>query len=93
MIVEHPTSGTRKIILGPLHRFWAFIFGFIYYAVKGLWGPAIISFFTLNGLLVIFPLWNRTIVRSHYEKAGWRVYENMLEFSGKNRTPQKDPEN
>lgn len=83
MIVEHPASGTHKTVLGPLHRLWAFLFGFLYYAVKGMWGPALLSFFTANGLLVIFPLWNRAIVRGHYEKAGWRVYDDIVAFSGR----------
>lgn len=75
MIAEHPTSGVKKIVLGSLHRLWSFLFGCIYYAVKGMWGPAVLSFFTFNGLLFIFPLWNRSIVRGHYEKAGWRVHD------------------
>ena len=74
MIAEHPTSGVKKIVLGSLHRLWCFLFGPIYYAFKGCWGWAIISFFTANGLFVIFPLWNRTIIRLHYEKAGWRTH-------------------
>ncbi|MDE2792081.1 MAG: hypothetical protein OXI81_16885 [Paracoccaceae bacterium] len=86
MIIEHPSSGTQKTILGPLHRLWSFLFGCIYYAVKGMWGWAIISLFTANGLLLIFPLWNRAIVRSHYEKAGWRVYEDVVAFSGRNQS-------
>ena len=76
MIVEHPTSGTKKVVFGPLHRLWSLLFGFIYYAVKGMWGIAILSFFTLNGLWIIFPLWNRAIVRGHYENAGWRIVES-----------------
>lgn len=76
MIVEHPISGTRKVVLGSLHRLWSLLFGFIYYAFKGMWGWAVLSFFTVNGLWVGFPLWNRTIVRGHYEKAGWRILES-----------------
>ena len=34
-----------------------------------------ISFFTANGLLIIMPLYNRTIIRGHYENSGWRVVE------------------
>ena len=75
MIAEHPTSGVKKVVLGPFHRLWSFLFGFIYYAVKGMWGPAALSFFTLNGLFVILPLWNRSVVRGHYEKSGWRILD------------------
>ena len=73
MIAEHPTSGAKRAILGPLHWLWCFLFGFFYYAAKGMWGPAIISFFTLNGLLLIFPIMNRGLVRKHYENGGWKV--------------------
>ena len=61
MIVEHPLSGTIKTVLGPFHRLWCLLFGFIYYAAKGMWGWAVFSFITANGIFVILPLWNRTI--------------------------------
>lgn len=73
MEVEHPTSGTVKNVLGSWHRLWCLIFGPLYYACKGMWGWAVISFLTFNGILIIMPLWNRTIVRSHYENNGWRI--------------------
>ena len=73
MIATHPSSGVRKQVLGPLHRLWCFLGTFIYYAAKGMWGPAVISFFTLNGLWLIMPIWNRTIVRGWYERAGWSI--------------------
>ena len=73
MEVEHPASGTVKDVLGSWHRLWCFLFGPFYYACKGMWGWALISFITFNGLWIIMPLWNRTIVRSHYENKGWRI--------------------
>ena len=73
MFAEHPASGSRIVILGGLHRLWCLLFGFIYYAFKGMWGWAILSFITLNGLWIGFPLWNRSIVRSHYVHKGWRI--------------------
>ena len=75
MKAEHSTSGVERTVLGPIHRLWCFLFGWIYYAVKGMWGPAALSFLTANGLLVIMPLWNKSIVRSWYEKHGWRVHD------------------
>ncbi len=93
MIIENPTSGVQKTVLGPLHRLWAFLFGALYYAAKGMWGPAIISFFTLNGLLVVFPLWNRTIVKGYYEKDGWRVYDDVFAFSAQNKPPRRPEDN
>ena len=75
MIAEQPTSGAKRTILGPLHWLWCFLFGFIYYAVKGMWGSAVISLFTLNGLFVIYPIMNRSLVRKHYENSRWRVQD------------------
>ena len=74
MIAEHPTSGAKRAILGPLHWLWCLLFGFIYYASKGMWGPAVISFFTVNGLLLVFPIMNKGLVRKHYENLGWKVH-------------------
>ncbi len=76
MIAKHPTSGTEKVILGSRHRQWSFLFGWIYYAGKGMWGPAALSFITANGLFGIMPLWNRSIVRGWYEKQGWSVRDD-----------------
>ena len=38
-----------------------------------MWGIAIVSFFTLNGLFLVLPIMNRSLVRKHYENMGWRV--------------------
>mgnify|MGYP005849041243 CR=1 FL=1 len=69
----HATSGAHRQVLGPWHRLWCFLFSWLYYASKGMWGWAVLSLFTLNGALVGFPLWNRGIVQRHYENAGWRI--------------------
>ena len=45
MKAEHPTSGVTRDVIGALHRLWCFLFGWIYYAAKGMWGPAVLSFF------------------------------------------------
>jgi len=73
MRMENVASGVERKILGSFHRLWALLFGFIYYAAKGAWGWAIISFFTANGLFIGLPLWNRTIIQGHYENNGWRI--------------------
>lgn len=64
-------DGQEKIILGDLHRLWCLLFGPFYYAFKGMWWWAILSFFTLNGLWIGFPLYNRAIVLRHYHRKGW----------------------
>lgn len=72
MYMENPVTGVRRKVLGGFHRLWAFLFGFLYYAAKGALGWAVISFFTANGLFILLPLYNRTIIRSDYETKGWR---------------------
>lgn len=74
--MENASSGVKRLVLGGVHRLWAFLFGFIYYAVKGCWGWALISFFTANGFFILLPLFNRSIVVGSYENAGWRVVDH-----------------
>ena len=38
-----------------------------------MWGTAIISFFTLKGFLLLFPILNRGMIRNYYENNGWKV--------------------
>ena len=42
-----------------------------YYLFKGMFLWAILSFFTLNGLWIGFPLFNRAIVLRHFHRNGW----------------------
>jgi len=60
-----------------------FLFGFVYFAVKGIWTHAIVSLvlvialgswsWGIGGLLVwlIYPFFARSIVRAHYLRRGW----------------------
>lgn len=66
-----PVTGVRREVLGSFHRLWSLLFGWLYYAAKGMWGTAFLSLITFNGLLIGFPLWNRTLVERHYEDRGW----------------------
>ena len=34
---------------------------------------AVVNFFTLNGLFLIMPIMNRSLVRKHYENMGWKI--------------------
>jgi len=64
-------NGETKVILGNWHRLWCLLFGPLYYLFKGMWLWAILSFFTLNGLWIGFPLYNRSIVLRHFHRKGW----------------------
>lgn len=72
VVMENPATGVRLVVLGPFHRLWAFLFGFLYYAVKGAWGWALVSFFTFNGLFIGLPLFNRSIITGVHLGRGWR---------------------
>ena len=76
MIAQNPTTDAERTITGPLHWLWCFLFGWFYYGAKGMWGMAIISFLTANGLLLILPIMNKGLVRKHYENLGWKVRDN-----------------
>jgi hypothetical protein len=69
--MENINSGVERKVLGGLHWFWCFLFGWVYYATKGAWGMTFLSLFTLNGLFIIMPICNRSIIRNHYENNGW----------------------
>jgi len=73
MVAVHPITGAHRTILGAVHWLWCLLFGPFYYAAKGMWGMAVISLFTLNGLLIVLPIMNSSLVRKHYENLGWEV--------------------
>jgi hypothetical protein len=76
IIMENAASGVTRPVLGPFHRLWSLLFGCVYYAAKGCWGWAFLSFITANGFFIGFPLWNRTIIVRSYENDGWRLVDN-----------------
>ncbi|WP_305971030.1 MULTISPECIES: hypothetical protein [unclassified Mameliella] len=65
------SNGQTKIILGNWHRLWCLLFGPFYYLFKSMFLWAILSFFTLNGLWIGFPMFNRAIVLRDYHRKGW----------------------
>lgn len=71
MIFKNPQTGTTRIVLGGASWLWCLLFGWLYYAFKGMWGMAFISLVTLNGLFVVMPILNSGIVQRHYENMGW----------------------
>lgn len=70
MIFLNPQNNAKRKVLGPFHRLWCLLFGWLYYAFKGMWGMAFISIITFNGLLIGMPLLNRGIVQRFYEDRG-----------------------
>ncbi len=63
---------------------WTLLFGFLYFAVKGIWTHAVVSFalvlfiggvtYGIGGVLIwiAYPFFAGRIVRTHYLRRGWR---------------------
>ncbi len=54
---------------------WCLLFGPLYFAVKGIWTHAVISFFlatmTAGFSWIIYPFFATEVVRAGYLKKGW----------------------
>jgi hypothetical protein len=82
MRFKNPDNGYEESANHPW--LWTLIFGFIYFAVKGIWTHAVISFVLVTGLgvptagggailvWIVYPFFANGIVRRHYLRRGWR---------------------
>jgi hypothetical protein len=74
---EHPANGYREVGGTGLSWLWCLLFGFFYFAFKGVWVHALVGFFLAictSGLSwLIYPFFARGIVDRGYLKRGWRV--------------------
>jgi len=56
---------------------WTFLFGFFYFALKGIWRHAVIGFLlaliTFGMSWLIYPFFANGIVRRHYLRSGWEL--------------------
>jgi hypothetical protein len=56
---------------------WCLLFGCIYFAVRGVWthavGAALLAIFTAGISWLIYPLFARQIVETHYLRRGWQA--------------------
>lgn len=71
---ENPVNG--YVEESSLHWLWALLFGPIYFASKGIWTHAVISFL-LAGITwgiswVIYPVFASNIVYEHFMRRGWK---------------------
>ncbi len=83
MQFKNPQNGYVETATTGISWLWAFLWAPIYYAVKGIWTHAIVSFllawvlggvtFGLAALIIgiVYACMNKSIVRSHYLKRGW----------------------
>jgi hypothetical protein len=92
MRFKHPANGyVEEVSLAPL---WCLLFGFIYFAVKGVWTHAVaglaLSIFTFGISWLIYPFFANQIMRAHYLRRGWLPDDNEpFRFSP---DPGKEPD-
>ncbi len=84
MKFENPDNGFTEEATTAVSWLWALLWPPLYYAVKGVWTHAIVSFvlgwvlgaytFGLSGIVIgiIYAIMNNNIVRQHYLRKGWR---------------------
>lgn len=73
MKFKNPTNGYVEEVSSP--GLWVLLFGFIYFAVKGVWTHAVaglvLACFTFGISWLIYPFFASDIMRKHYLKQGW----------------------
>jgi len=56
---------------------WCLLFGSFYFAYKGVWGQAVLSFFiacfTFGISWLIYPFFAEKAIVDHYMRMGWKV--------------------
>ena len=75
MKFTNPSNGYSVRATTPFTWLWCLLFGFFYFAYKGIWRHAIIGFLvailTLGFSWLAYPFFASWIVRSHYRERGW----------------------
>ena len=73
MKFKNPTNGYIEEVGSP--GLWVFLFGFFYFAIKGVWTHAIAGLLlagvTLGLSWLIYPFFASGIMRKHYLSRGW----------------------
>jgi len=72
---QNPKNGYVEKAYTSVSWLWLLLFGVFYFALKGIWGHAIISFvlaFLTGGISwLIYPFFTYRIVRKHFLRKGW----------------------
>ena len=73
---KNKANGHTEQISG-LTWLWALLFGSIYFAVKGVWKHAVVSFIlalcTMGISLLIYPFFAKGMMRNYYLHNGWKA--------------------
>lgn len=79
MTFRNPTNGYVDEVSKP--ALWVLLFGFFYFAVKGVWTHAIAGLFlaciTSGISWFIYPFFAQGIMRTHYLRKGWTEIPDM----------------
>ncbi len=75
MRFRHPLNGHIESGGGLLTFIWCLLFGPLFFAVRGIWGHAVVSLvlaISTAGLSwLIYPFFAPLIIERHYLRAGW----------------------
>lgn len=78
LVFQHPTNNYVEESTSP--GLWAFLFGFLYFASKGIWSHAVVGLIfaipTFGLSWLIYAMFAREIVRKHYLSKGWTDMTN-----------------
>ena len=73
---KNPDNGHVEKAGGALSWLWCFLFGPIYWAVKGVWRHAVanlaFAFLTVGLCQFVYVFFTYLILRNHYRKIGWQ---------------------
>jgi len=89
MKFQNPSTGAIQEV-SSMAWLWVFLFGFVYFAVKGVWwhvlGWILFAIVTLGLSLLIYPIFANDIMRKHYLSKGW--VELPVEDATTNQQPE-----
>ena len=76
MKFQNPANEHIEEVSGPFSWFWVFLFGPLYWAVKGIWTHAVahlvLAIITVGFAHFVYPFFSYGIIKKHYLKAGWK---------------------
>ena len=75
MKFKNPMNDYEETVSSSLSWLWCFLFGPIYWAVKGIWRHAVVhlvlAMITAGISHFVYPFFTYKIIRKHYNKIGW----------------------
>lgn len=78
MRFQNPANG--YVVSSSVPFLWCLLFGFFYFAFKGVWKHALIGFLagfpTLGLSWFVYPFFAKAAVRDHYLQMGWRSLDD-----------------